>query len=187
MKLKQLSPLFFGIILLASSCNEDQEFGFNISKEVNIDVLVEYQTSEILAALNQNPPPVTQELELSEVDAFADNLSDLQEAGSLVINSMSYEINGISPGEETDLDELTISATVGGQELQLISLTDRLTNVSKTTIPLSADQLNSLQNELLGGGNNLTNTVNIDFAQVPSEDISMDVKVFFDITLKIRE
>ena len=188
MKLKQLSPLLFGIILLASSCNDDdQEFGFNISKEENIDLLVEYETDEVAAATGLNPPAVTQELELAEIDEFSDALNDLNDAGTIVINNMSYEISGISAGEETDLDELTISATAGGQVLELISLTGTLSNVSKTLIPLTQSELALLQTELLGAGNSLTNEVNIDFAAIPSEDISMDVKVFFDITLKIRE
>ena len=187
MKLKQLTPLLFGIILLASSC-DDQEFGFNISKEVSVDIPVVYETSEVASSVNFNPPPVTEELRLAEFDAFADNLNELSGVGSLVINSIAYEITGIAGDEATLLDALVISTTAGSEEISLVSLTGGvLANTGRTDIPLTSSQLSALQSELLGGGNDLSIFVNIDFAAIPVENIDVNVRVYFDITLKIRE
>lgn len=185
MKLK-LFALLLGVILLAGSC-DDQEFGFNVSKEVELGIPVNYETNEVIASLGLNPPPTQQELRLSEVGAFADALDDIQNLGEIVLNSMAYEITDVSSGEVTALDELIISVEAGDQTIELISLTGSLNNVSKTTIPLTSDQLRLLIDELSASGNDITTIVNLDFAESPSEDIAININVFFDITLKVRE
>lgn len=189
MKLKQLSPLLFGIILLASSCNDDdQEFGFNISKEENVDIPVVYETVDVANAADFNPPPVTEELRLDEIDEFANGLEDLNELGTIVVNSMAYEIIGVESGEVTLLDALEITTMAGSEEIELVSLTSgALANTGRTDIVLTPAQLAALQEELLGSGNDLSVFVNIDFAAVPTETIDVVVRVYFDLTLKIRE
>ncbi|MGB3466849.1 MAG: hypothetical protein WBA74_16330 [Cyclobacteriaceae bacterium] len=185
MKLKLL-VLLIGTSLLAASC-EDQEFGFNVGKEVKLEIPVNYETTEVLGAVGFNPPATQQTLRLSEVDAFSDALSDVQQLGEVVLEGMAYEITDVSPGEETPLDELTISVEAGNETIELISLTGTLQDIEKTEIPLTSDQLQKLINELESNGNDITTIVNIDFASTPSEDIEMNLNVFFDITLKIRE
>lgn len=185
MKLK-LFALLIGASLLAVSC-EEQDFGFNIGKEVKLEIPVDYTTTDVGLALGLNPPAREQELSLSEVDAFSDALSDIQQLGEVVLEGMSYEITDVSANEETPLDELTISVEAGGQDIELIRLTGTLQDVSKTEIPLTDDQLQAIIDELENTSNDITTRVNIDFASVPSEDIEMNLNVFFDITLKIRE
>lgn len=184
MKLK-LFALLLGVVLLAGSCDE-QEFGFNVSKEVNLGVPVTYETVDI-PLITFNPPPTEQRLVLSEVGAFSDALEDVQDLGEVLLNSMAYEITDVSNAEETPLDDLRISVEAGNQVIDLIVLTGTLTDVNKTDIPLTADQRRLIVEELSANGNDLNILVNLDFAEAPSEDINMNINVFFDITLKIRQ
>jgi len=185
MKLKLLS-LLLGVVIITGSC-DDQEFGFNVSKDVGLDVPVSYTTTVIDNSLNLNPPAVTEELRLTEVEAFSDALNDLDNLGEIVVNSLSYEISGVDAAEVTPLDELTISVNASGQVIELISLTDELNNVTKTAISLTPAELAAMQSELLEPGNDLTTIVNIDFQSSPSSDVDINITVFFDITLKVRE
>lgn len=185
MKLK-LFTLLLGVVLLAGSCDE-QEFGFNVSKEVLLEIPVDYEVDEVIASLGLNPPATEERLVLGEVDAFSDALSDAQDLGEIVLNSIAYEITDVSAAEETPLDELTISVEAGSEIIELIALDGSLRNVSKTNIQLTQAQLNALVNELSATGNDLNTIVNVDFQQSPSEDIQLNINMFFDITLKIRQ
>ncbi|MEL7145816.1 MAG: hypothetical protein AAFO69_05575, partial [Bacteroidota bacterium] len=114
-------------------------------------------------------------------------LNDLNDLGTIVVNSLAYEIDGIEAGEVAGLDALEITTMAGNETIELVSLVGgNFENTGRQEIELTPAQLTALQNELLGAGNDLSVVVNIDFAEVPQENIDATVRVYFDITLKIR-
>jgi hypothetical protein len=164
-----------------------------VSKElpvtVGFDVPIPTVPAELQDLLDVNPPSESLNYSLSDVEEFSDALDDLQEFGTLEINSISYEITGIE-GEEgnIDLDEFSISLNISNQSVQILSNAGGLSNVAKTEIPLTDAQLNDLENELFNNGN-LGAEVLFDLASVPTNlsELNMDFSMYFDVSLKIRD
>lgn len=178
--------LCVGIILFMSSC-DGEEFGFNVSSEIDLDVPGNYTLNEIRNAPMFNPPAEEEEVKLAEVEAFSDAINDINNIGQLSLNSMSYAIQDVDPNEITDLDEITISVRLGGRTIELIRLVGELNNVSKTPIILDNSEIRAIENEFLTNSDNeVTTIVNFDFSEVPNQSIEVNVQVFFDLTLRVR-
>ena len=180
--------ILVGAILFLSSC-EGEEFGFNISAETGFPLNdISYTVPEFTNPFNTNefnPNPIESTISLSDVDAFQDDLNAINELGDVSINAIYYEITNVDEVEMVALDELSISVTTGGPEINLITLTDRLDNIPRTRIDLSQSDLTTLSNDFIGDNNILTN-VNFDAAELPAEGININIQVFLDITLRIR-
>ena len=192
MKKLIFSLLVPGMLLLVN-CGEEG-LGFNIGKEISASIPVELPFSSIpyipaeLAPfwqnLNFNPDGYTEstEYDLSEM-VSSDDLDFLDE---VIINSISYEITGLSAEEEVNLDEIRITYTnlSSNQSLGTITLLNRLQNTPKTAAALNYD----LISQALEQKSTIRAEFFIDFAELPSgSDINFDFNFYFDVTAKIRQ
>lgn len=191
-----MKKLIFSLVvpgmLLFANCGEEG-LGFNVAKEVSAGIPVELPFSSIpyipanLAPfwqnLNFDPDGYTEstEYDLSEM-VSSDDLDFLDE---VIINSISYEITGLSAEEEVDLDEIRITYTnlTNNQNLGTITLLNRLQNTPKTIASLNYDAIS----QALAQKSTIRAEFFIDFAELPSSDVSCDFIFYFDVTAKIRQ
>ncbi|MBV6644365.1 MAG: hypothetical protein KI790_02890 [Cyclobacteriaceae bacterium] len=187
--------LFVAVIaasLFASSCGE-AGLGFNVSKEWPIDFPVDFPTGDFVGLPGFDPPALEADYRLDDIDDFADALEDLDNSGAIVFNTMSYEISGVSTAEEFELDDVSVTVVLADNStIEIFNFPDPpagqdkvLTNISKTEIPLSSNELERLQQSLTTGGR-IGTRVAFDFAEAPTTDIEIDFRLFFDVTLRAR-
>lgn len=138
-----------------------------------------------IAQLDADPPSNTISYSLGSVDAFSGDLDNL---GEVVINSIYYEIEGISGAEsDIDLDEFSIDMILGTNQFTLLSIIGgKLSNVSKTEIPLTDQEKADISNYLFDGGE-LGADIVFDLASIPTglSTLDMDFIMYFDVTIKV--
>jgi len=188
---KYIFLLIIPSMLLLANCG-DEGLGFNVAKEVSAPIPVELPFSSIpyvpsnLAQfwvdLDFNPDGYTEstEYDLSTM-VSSDDLDFLDE---VIINSISYEITGISAAQEINLDALRITYTnlSNNQSLGSITLGSRLRNNAKTVAALNYDGIS----QALAQKATIKAEFFIDFATIPTTDINFDFVFYFDVTAKIR-
>ena len=199
-----------GLIFLTSIYLRCGEAGiqFDISKEFQVDsnFFIDIPTpedegvdtedplyEEVLAELREfDPPEQTKVIEyrLSDVPAFSDVLDDLGNGtDAVVIDGISLEILNIGDAEEVGLDEASLTIAMDNMDVVIESgLEDQLENLPKALLDISNTDLGNFSTQLLKS-ENLSVTVRFDLNEVPTnfQDVDFDIKVYFDVTLKVRE
>lgn len=177
--------------LFAFSCGE-AGIGFNIGKEFPVDIPVEAEITDFGVPVGFNPPalpPYNATYELGDVGDFSEDIDNVDE---VIFNKLSYQIDNVETSEEIDIDEMRIDVILdNGTQLTLFNLVnDQLSNTEITEIELSADELQQLKESLEGtGGTNgsISSEIIFDFAEVPNQDLDFIFRLYFDVTVKIRD
>lgn len=179
------------------SCGE-AGIGFNVTKEVPVDVpiFIDIPDPEVDAnatalindLLNVNPPSESFNYNLNEVGAFDDALEDIGDEESIVVNAIFYEVTGVDESEEVLLDELSVTVTIAGEPLTLLSFRAQLSDTEKRPISLTEAQKESIIAELRSS-EEINSEVIFDLSELPSssEDINFDFRMYFDLTLRARD
>lgn len=195
--MKQIRKLL--LVLLATtmiySCGE-AGIGFDVTADYPITAPIEipipanpfHPTLE-----NVNPDVTVINYSLGDVDAFADALDELGNAGidenAIALNGLAFEILGVESDEMLPLDELSINITLGATVLNIPIAENTLANKSKTAIVLSSSEQSSLLDQLRNSGN-VNSEIVIDIGEIPTSDsdriIDLDFKLYFDVLLKVR-
>ena len=188
-----LSVITFTLV----SCGE-AGIGFNVTKEVPVDVpiFIDIPDPEVDAnatalindLLNVNPPSESFNYNLNEVGAFDDALEDIGDEESIVVNAIFYEVTGVDESEEVLLDELSVTVTIAGEPLTLLSFRAQLSDTEKRPISLTEAQKESIIAELRSS-EEINSEVIFDLSELPSssEDINFDFRMYFDLTLRARD
>ena len=179
------------------SCGE-AGIGFNVTKEVPVDVpiFIDIPDPEVDAnatalindLLNVNPPSESFNYNLNEVGAFDDALEDIGDEESIVVNAIFYEVTGVDESEEVLLNELSVTVTIAGEPLTLLSFRAQLSDTEKRPISLTEAQKESIIAELRSS-EEINSEVIFDLSELPSssEDINFDFRMYFDLTLRARD
>jgi hypothetical protein len=183
------SLLLIGVAMATSlvmSCDPDIPIGFNVGKEFPVELPVQFDATFVAGIPGFNPPPVEAPYDLNSVPGFGDALEDPENV-TIVFESMSYEITDVSTAEEFAIDAILFSVEIqNGPTLDLVSLSDRLTNVPKTDMGLTTSELDQLR-QALASDDGFTTSVTFDFAEAPTTNIDINVRIYVDVTLEVRQ
>ena len=181
--------------LLFAGCG-DEGIGFNVRKDfgvvtpVVIDLPDISVPEELRDFLDINPPSENFNYNLNEVGAFDDALEDdLDDLGSIEVNELAYEVTGIDTNEQVPLDELSISLTLAGQPVQILSADGSLANQARRVIELTEAQRQSIIDELFNS-EEVNIDVVFDLSEIPTNtppSLEFDFVFYFDVTLKARD
>jgi len=186
-----LAVLIGGVIY---SCG-DAGIGFNVGKEFPVEVPLDIPIpgnplGGTGLLVDVDPDAETFKYDLNEVGAFDGALDGLDDVGSIIVNGIAFEINGVDPDEELDLDELRLDINLPSGVLSFQLSTGDLTNLPKTSIALTDAQKQSIVDELFRA-KNIDSEVVIDFGSIPSDTedrtVTLDFTAYFDILLKARD
>ncbi|MEQ8240216.1 MAG: hypothetical protein RIA69_13440 [Cyclobacteriaceae bacterium] len=183
-----LAVLVGGVIY---SCG-DAGIGFNVGKEFPIEVPIEIPIpgNPLGGLIDIDPDAETFKYDLNEVGAFDGALDGLDDVGSIVVNGIAFEIEGVDADEQLDLDELRLDINLPSGVLSFQLATGDLQNLPKTSIALTQAQKESIVDELFNS-KQLDSEVVIDFGSIPSDPndrtVTIDFTAYFDILLKARD
>lgn len=163
----------------------DEGIGFNIGKEVPATIPVDLPFSNPgNLPVGFNPDAYTEETEFNLTDIASED--DLDNLDGIVINAISYDLTGITSGEDVQVDNFSLSfRTEGGILLATIPIATNapLANISKSEADFNQAGLQSA----LENNETIISEFTIDFQTVPNNDIDFDFTFYFDVVVKIRE
>lgn len=167
------------------SCGE-AGLGFNIGKEFPLTIPVDLGYFPSIPVADPPEFTVNDSYDLDKVDAFSDDLDNLEE---VIVNKISYELSGVETNEQLTIQAMTIELFSSGNSLGTIDITDQLTgttlsNISKTEVSdINVQALSSVLEE----GGSIGTEVTFDFGEYPPNDFDFDFTFHFDVVVKIRD
>ncbi|MEQ8471933.1 MAG: hypothetical protein RIC35_12150 [Marinoscillum sp.] len=173
----------FCIALLGAifySCGEEG-IGFNARKEVGVESPMEVPSVPVNIL---DAPEQRQDISFN----LEDVTSDLDFLDEIELNGISYEITGIDPNEELDIDELTVTISTSSGDIEFLSLTSLANTNGKIALSLSASELLQLENQIFSSTEKeLNGEILLDLIDFPEEDLEFTITTYFDVTAKIRD
>jgi hypothetical protein len=191
-KKKNMKNLFLAAFIgaISFSCG-DAGIGFNVAKEFPIDVPIDLPIpgNPFPGVIDIDPDASSFQYDLTEIGAFDDALDGLDDLGAIIVNGISFEVNGVDPEEELDLDELRLDIILPSGTLTFPLITGKLENKPKTSITLTQAQKESIVEELFNA-KEISSEVVFDLGSIPTDPedrtVSIDFTAHFDILLKAR-
>ncbi|MEM9326931.1 MAG: hypothetical protein AAGA85_14790 [Bacteroidota bacterium] len=191
---RTLAFSFMALTFMAITACGDAGVGFNVSKAVPITIQADIPIPDrgnaeaVNDLLVVNPPSITLEYDISEIEAFESALDGLQGSESIIINSLAYEFSDISEEEEVDMDAMVITMETQRSSVDLLNVRRRLQNISRTPISLTDEQREDLASTI-ANAEPITANVLFDLSELPAsaDSIIFNYSLIFDITVRARD
>lgn len=174
---------YFSIASLLFACGE-AGIGFNISKNLPVEIPVQFSLATDFPLPGINPPASPAVSDTYDLSSLGEDVNEIPE---VIINELSFEIDGISSAEEVALDDISIDLILSnGNRINLAAGLTRLENRDLVVVLGNNDpRLDQLATTLFQD-KELGFEIVFDFAEVPSNDLDFIYRLYFDVTAKVR-